>query len=553
MMSVKPHLLFVAAGLSVLVGCETQAPKDGTTIDLIQRELEKGQQQAETMPAVVPPPEISAALMPTLELDLGRGASELNRFDVRVSNAEAREFFMGLVEGTPYNMVVHPDVSGTITLSLKNVTIPEVMMTLRDVYGYEYSQNSAGFQVLPVRLQSRIFYVDYLTLQRSGKSEMSISGGSSGSSYDSTDTASSSSSNSSSSSIATNSQSDVWSELRQSLASIIGDGEGRSITVSPHAGIVVVRAMPSELREVESFLRETQASLQRQVILEAKIIEVQLDDGYEAGIDWNKIATADNGNRSIEFSQRSNNDLVNGPINATDGLFAVDIALRGFTAMIELLETQGNVQVLSSPRVATMNNQKAVIKVGQDQRFVTDVSSETVSSSGGNITNPEVTLTPFFTGIALDVTPQVDRAGNVTLHIHPSVTDVEEDEIQVTIDDQQQILPSALSKVREVDSIVRARNGQLIVIGGLMKELTSEELASVPGLGDLPFFGAAFRQTTQRSLKSELVILLRPTVIDSPQDWQESMTLSSDRYQSLDRGFHAGGKTEIFGNEGERQ
>ncbi len=537
----------------VISGCQTQPPKDGTTIDKIQQELEAGQQQAKNLPAVVPPAEVSAALMPSLELGLGSGSESLNRFDVRVSNAGAREFFMGLVEGTPYNMVVHPDVAGTITLSLKNVTIPEVMMTLRDVYGYEYNQTSAGFQVLPVRLQSKIFYVDYLTLRRSGKSEMSISGGSSSSS-DTTDSGNSSASlSSSSSSIATNSQADIWTELKESLISIVGNGEGRSITVSPHAGIVVVRAMPQELREVEVFLRETQASLQRQVILEAKIIEVQLDDGFESGIEWRKIANSNKGDRSVDFRQRSNNDLTSGLLNPTNGLFTIDLALNDFTAMIELLETQGNVQVLSSPRVATMNNQKAVIKVGQDQRFVTDVSSETVTSSGGNVTNPEVTLTPFFTGIALDVTPQVDRQGNVTLHIHPSVTDVEEDVINVTIDDQQQSLPSALSKVREVDSIVRARNGQLIVIGGLMKELTSEDLASVPGLGDIPFLGAAFRQTNQRSLKSELVILLRPLVIDSPQDWSDAMSQSSQRYDSLDRGFHAGGKTDIFGNEAERQ
>jgi len=529
---------FLVSLLLTLAGCQTQPAKDGTAIDKIQQELKDGQQEAATMPAFEPPPEVSAALMPALELNLG-GQEALNRFDVRVSNADAREFFMGLVEGTPYNMVVHPDVKGVITLALKNVTIPEVMMTLRDVYGYEFNQTSAGFQVLPVRLQSKIFYIDYLTLQRVGKSEMSISGGSSASSDD----GASQSTSTSSSSIATSSQTDIWTELKASLLSIIGEGEGHSITISPQAGIIVVRAMPSELREVENFLRETQASLQRQVILEAKIIEVQLDDGFESGIDWSLIAQG-RGGRESTFDQAS---------SLSNGFFSINFDFNDFTALIDLLNTQGNTQVLSSPRVATMNNQKAVIKVGEDRRFVTDVSTTTVTGTGGNVTNPEVTLTPFFDGIALDVTPQVDRNNNVTLHIHPSVTDVSEDEIDVTIDGQLQQLPSAKTDVREVDSIVRARSGQLIVIGGLMKEETTEVQSSVPGLGDVPFFGAAFRQNKQASIKSELVILLKPLVVDSPQDWSHSMSRSSERFDELNRGFHTGGKTEIFGNEAERR
>ena len=166
-----------AVSLSVLAACQTQPSKEGTAIKDIREELARGKQDAAARTAVTPPAEISAALMPQIDFNLGQDATAEHRFDVRVNNAEAREFFMGLVEDTPYNMVVHPDVKGTISLNLKNVTIPDVMATLRDVYGYEYNHTPAGFQVLPVRLQSRIFYVDYLSLKRSGTSEMTVSSG----------------------------------------------------------------------------------------------------------------------------------------------------------------------------------------------------------------------------------------------------------------------------------------------------------------------------------------------------------------------------------------
>jgi MSHA biogenesis protein MshL len=334
--------------------------------------------------------------------------------------------------------------------------------------------------------------------------------------------------------------------------------------------------MPNELREVEAFLRTTQSTLQRQVILEAKIIEVELNDGFQSGINWGKLVQTSSG-KSATFGQTGGGtilssdsgvsgiagnsgdlnpaayDAINGlTAQAFGGVFSLAVNAGSFTAFIELLETQGNVQVLSSPRVATINNQKAVIKVGQDEFFVTDVSTTTVTGTATS-TTPEVTLTPFFSGIALDVTPQIDGRGGVTLHIHPSVSEVIDQTKTFTIDDRAQTLPLAQSRVRESDSIVYAVSGQIIVIGGLMEESTSEGTAAPPGIGDIPFFGSAFRHTRQASRKAELVILLKPLVVDDPAGWGSSLARSAGTIESLDRGFHYGGKTEVFGSEGERR
>jgi MSHA biogenesis protein MshL len=372
--------------------------------------------------------------------------------------------------------------------------------------------------------------------------------------------------------VETDSEADFWSELQTSLRTIVGSGGGRSVVINPQSGVVVVRAMPSELRDVAQFLNTTQDVVERQVILEAKIIEVELSDGFRSGINWAALGEPGRGKTIIggqtgggtlfdtgvsEIAGNTGNldpsnlsQIAGNVASAFGGVFSLALNLNDFTAFIELLETQGNVQVLSSPRVSTVNNQKAVIKVGTDEFFVTEVSSTTVTGTTST-TTPSVTLTPFFSGIALDVIPQIDEDNNVILHIHPTVSQVEQQTKLITVAGQEQSLPLAQSSVRESDSIVRARSNQIIVIGGLMQNTTSEDVGSTPLLGDIPVVGSLFRHTDQRSLKSELVILLRPIVVDSDAAWKNSLQRSSQRFRNLDQGFHYGGKAEVFGSQAE--
>jgi MSHA biogenesis protein MshL len=202
------------------------------------------------------------------------------------------------------------------------------------------------------------------------------------------------------------------------------------------------------------------------------------------------------------------------------------LKLDNFDAFIEALQTQGDVHVLSSPRVSTINNQKAVIKVGSDEFFVTGISTETTDSNNGTNQSVNVELTPFFSGVALDVTPQIDEDGRVTLHIHPSVSDVKEKvkEISVSTNDGKLSVPLALSSIRESDSIVKASSGQVVVIGGLMQNVVSDNSAGVPFLADLPLIGGLFRHDKEVRLKSELVILLRPIVISNDSQWGDVVT-----------------------------
>ena len=214
-------------------------------------------------------------------------------------------------------------------------------------------------------------------------------------------------------------------------------------------------------------------------------------------------------------------------------MFSVAINSGNFNTFIELLQLQGNVQVLSSPRIATLNNQKALIKVGTDEFFVTDVSNTTTVGTTTNTSNPSVELTPFFSGIALDVTPQISESGIVTLHIHPSVSQVVDQEKTIEIAGFTQTLPLALSTVRESDSIVRAQNGQVVVVGGLMLDSLDDDHAKPPLLGDIPGLGELFRHNRRRSLKSELVILLRPIVVQDQGEWVDALRVSGDSFNRL--------------------
>ncbi len=568
--------LILLATLLALSACANHPPRTGAVGEEIDRALADSQAQnaALAAQAEAPPPAVSAALLPPLNVQLsGLDQAPLQRrFDITVDRVPARTFFMSLVKDTPFNMVVPPDIKGRISLSLKNVTLDEVMAAVREAYGYQYRRSAGGYEILTSALRSRVFKVDYLNVQRKGRSRVRVSSGqvtgaqsrnrSSGSTSGSLSTTGSSGRRQvesvSGSEMETRTQSDFWAELRDALEAIVGTEGGRKIVLNAHSGIIVVRARPEELRAVEQYLQDTQVVVQRQVILEAKILEVELKDGFQSGINW--AAMGSSGSDSIVGGQFGGTRLfsdgtsslagLSDALNPSDpqaiaatvasafgGVFGLRLDTGNFTAFLEFLESQGDVHVLSSPRVSTVNNQKAVIKVGTDEFFVTDVNTNSQLYAGSSTSNQtfSVEFTPFFSGVALDVTPQIDEEGFVTLHIHPSVSEVQEKIKQIDFSGTDSLrVPMAVSTIRESDSIVRARSGQVVVIGGLMQNISRDNTASVPLLGDLPVVGGLFRHKQKRSVKSELVILLRPVVVDSGQVWDDELQRLGERFGGLD-------------------
>jgi MSHA biogenesis protein MshL len=542
---------------ALLSGCASAIamPRGSATVAEIEAALDEARLPPTT------PEEVEAALLPDVGVELPEPTSLSERFDVNTDETPARAFFMALVEDTPYNMVVHPDVTGKISLSMKSVTIAEVLDVISEVYGYAHRETRSGYIVLPATLQSRIFQIDYLNLERSGVSRTRVSSGqvsessSSGnrnSGYQSGQDVIGGSSQRQSqqlsgSRIETTYKADFWTELQTTLEQLVGNKEDHQVVVNAQTGVVVVRAMPEQLRNVEEYLTTVQSIAQRQVIIEAKIIEVQLSDSFQAGINW--VAVAQNsGGDTYTFGQHAPpsggidslggapitiepGQVTTGFVNTTlGGAFSMAFDIGDFNSFIELLESQGETRVLSSPRVSTLNNQKAVIKAGTDEFFVTDIASNTVTGTS-SATSRDVQLTPFFSGIALDVTPQISASGEIILHIHPTVSEVTDQNKVVTVSGESDALPLAFSEIRESDSIVKAQSGQIIVIGGLMRSSSRTENFGTPVLSKVPGLGKLFQSKREVETKTELVILLRPIVADSDEVWAAMANESLQRIQ----------------------
>jgi len=473
------------------------------------------------------------------------------KLDVSAVEVPAQQFFMSLVEGTKVNILVHPSVSGTISIRLKSVTMQQTLKAVRDVYGYDYVKKSYGYHIIPLELQSRIFRVNYLNVNRSGNSSTLVSSGqvsfASGSSSggESTDDSGASANTIQSSAIQTTTESHFWDTLEDILSKIIGVGSENSVVVDPQAGLIYVRAYPNVMTSVADFIRQAEEGLHRQVIIEAKILEVSLSEGFESGIQWDSFGVgfggqiSSSGKKVTAFQESAS--LLSLVDTSVEGIVGVGINLPDFNSVIQLLESHGDVKVLSSPRIATVNNQKAVIKVGTDEFFVTNITNSTTTSAAGSTASPEVSLTPFFSGIALDVTPHIGADGEVILHVHPTITTVEEKIKNIGVGDGELVLPLAFSSIRESDSIIRAKDGQIVVIGGLMQDKTTRLNSGVPGLSRIPWLGRIFMQERNLKIRSELVILLKPSVVGG-SDLLEDYELLEERFPDYMNQYYQSGQ-----------
>ncbi len=599
----------MAALLVLLLGACSLPPPKPTAVDpqiagVIAKTAER---KPESRPEA-----IESAVLPPLRLDMPKseGLAFEPRFDLSVSNAPAQQVFMSIVSGTRYNMLVHPSVTGAISVTLKDVTVPEALAAIRDLYGFDYRIDGNRVFIQPTGLQTRVFQVNYLPGQRRGSTVLRVT---SGSLADSPNTggfvgavpatgiaggaggvpgaagvAGGSLQGRESSRVSTDQQVTFWVDLCEALVAIVFPSTGvqpaavalaaglpedrqrsvcnrrdvtseRSIVVTPHSGVIVIKATSIELRAVDNYLRATRLAVERQVMLEAKIVEVTLSDAYLAGINWailgkhvaaGQLAAGD-GNAAILGSQGALTlvnqgssamvaDVASRNIATATGAFAGSAANSAATragSLLAFLESQGSVQVLSSPRIATLNNQKAVLKVGFDELFVSNIAVSPPQVGGGTTTQATIApqFSPYFQGIVLDVTPQIDETGMITLHVHPSISEITE--VNRSIDlgtggGGQTTIPTARSQVSETDTIVRVGDSNIVAIGGLMSVDVRDFRGGLPGIPDQGF-GSLLRNTDRRLVKKELVILLKPTIIQSDSNWDDDLRETRERYNNM--------------------
>lgn len=312
--------ILISTWILILTGCSSQP--DHSFVDDALKDFSESE-------ALAVPDDAYDALTPDID-------QPVPRFDVVSKRNTARAFFHGLVDGMGINIVVHPDIKTRITLNLKDVTLHQTLQAVRDIYGLQYVQTPYGYRILPKSLQNRVFHVNYLNVSRSGTSGMSVSSGhintdEINSSDSSSESNNSSNSVSTASKIETQATTDFWSNLQSSVSMIIGSGNGRRVIVDAQAGLVMVRGFPDELASVEDFLKRAELSLQKQVIIEAKILEVTLNSGFQSGIQWSSLSS------DSDVTGQLTSEAILNPDNL-EGIFSLNFNSSDFTGVIQLLQ-----------------------------------------------------------------------------------------------------------------------------------------------------------------------------------------------------------------------
>ena len=445
------------------------------------------------------PPEEKLPGLIVTEIEGKREPERLYSFSLR--DADIREVLMALSKQTSFNIVVDQDVQGRVTVDLKNVSMVEALDTLTELLDLNYRIRQNMVRVGKPAPETRIFSLQYVNLKRTSSSSATAQIGAAGGGITGTTTGGGGGGTSGSTTVSTSTDTDLWRDIEAGVTKLLSPAG--KVVMDKQGSNILVTDLPKFLDRIGSFLESVEGSVQRQVLIEARIVEVTLTGEFRFGLDWGAIAQAAalRGASTISAGK-----IIGQSLSPGAGGFQIGVVSTDFRAILETISTQGELQVISSPKLATLNNQTAVIRAGTDEVFFETRVSETPSLTGTQ-TSKTVNPRTVTIGVVLGVTPQVGADGTVVLHIHPTVTE-KRGEARSAIGDTFPILD-----VREADMIVRAREGQVVVIGGLMQEKRIDSDSKVPILGDLPGIGRLFRSTTQEVRKTELVVLLSPTVM----------------------------------------
>ncbi len=461
-----------------------------------------------------------------------------------VRNAEIQDALLLLSRQTGASIVPDRDVTGRTTVDLRDRSLRDILYAILKPSGYTVYVENGLIRVSRPRLISRTFTVNYMKDKRSSTSTMNASISDSGSpgAAQSTGVLASGGSSSAQGSVTvqTSGVSDFWREMIKGLEVIIfgdtatggrtesghsrSDKAGRRLIVNELAGVVLVRDFSDNMEQVREFLEDVERSVKRQVLIQAHIAEVTLSNTFSLGIDWSYLRTLDAGSSNpttVTLSQ----GLVPSP---PTGVFQFSLTNNKLTALLDALKEQGQLNILSSPKVATLNNQKAVIKLTTKEVSWFQKTTTYPGSPPVQITDTLPQIDEI--GIYLDVTPQVNEKGVISMQIHPSIS--EKSRTSVSPDGRS---TRPVIDVREVDTMIEVRNGETAVIAGLIVDKIIETRRSVPFLGDIPWLGALFRYTSQEKKKTELVMLITPYVLTDK-------TVAELRKEHLERLEKAGRK-----------
>lgn len=478
--------------------------------------------------------------LPVLQLEEKVKKPESPRvYSIFVRDADIRDILQGFSKESKVNIIVDPDVSGKVTIDLEDVTMAQAMDALLTPMGLEYRVDSGFIRVSKPKAITRIFRLNYILTRRKGERDLSTSVGSTtGGGAGGAGLAAGKSE------VKGEDTQDIFQEIEISLVAIGlkstgmagaqgGGGAGASLSIittlppgvkglfsiNRQAGIILVTAFPEVIAKVGELLEAVEGTIQRQVLIQTKIVEVFLNDEFRYGINYDMLfgSRSTTGNRrppAASFGQSMKADRTLLPniardISSVAGFFQFTLRTGDIEPIVEALSIQGDVNVISSPKISTLNNQTAIIRVGQQKTFFS-VSTTTQSAGTGLITSSTVDKDTITVGVTLDVTPQISQDGFITMNIHPSVTE-QVGETSVSTPTSSATAP--ILDVRETDTVIRVKDGETIAIGGLMQDKKNLNENQVPILGKIPGLSFLFKEVDNKKSKRDMVIFLTPTIL----------------------------------------
>ena len=457
---------------------------------------------------------------------------ELEKYTVVVNEVPVKEILFALARDAKINVDIGPGIEGDVTLNAVDQTLPQILDRIARQVSIRYEFKDGNLIIEADKPFFRSYTVNYLNMARDTKTEVKIAtqlestgggavgGGGGGQNNSITEV----------SSVAAN---HFWDNLVKDVLAILGQtpkssSSATGITVTdtviphPETGVLTVKATSKQHELIQTFIDNALASAHRQVLIQATIVEVALNDQYSAGVDWSVLGSAGTaGVNAISSTFLGFPDNLNpglptaGPpaflLNYTNG----ENANRVINATINLLEQFGDIKVLSSPQIVAMNNQSALLKVVDNVVYFT-IKQETNIAQTGIATNTfETTVHSVPVGIVMSLTPQINENDSIILNVRPTISRisgfVNDPNPGLTVVSQ---IPEI--QVSEMESVLRINHGQVAVLGGLMQDNTEKTDQSIPGLSKIPLLGEAFKTRNRNNLKNELVIFLRPTVIRNP-------------------------------------
>ncbi|PID79488.1 hypothetical protein CSB20_10105 [bacterium DOLZORAL124_64_63] len=433
---------------------------------------------------------------------------------------EVRDILRNVVANAGLGLQMAPDVGGQVNVHLEGVPVAKALDALLTPAGLGYEVVDNVLVVYKEGMVTRWITFDYPVTQREGRGELEVSANSGGGENSSSGGGEQGANKSHVTSTASMS---IWPEVMESLkvmvfknaeglqerggskenmAVSLSDGEGRVLVANPMASMVMVTAEWSRVHQVQQLLERLEESLQRQVAIEVRIMEVYLDSQQSTGINWD-VLNLNSDFREIGLQSFDNSEHLGSEF------FQFTLDSKHLGSVMEIASKNGDIRTISTPKVTSLNNQKAVIRIVTENVFYQSTVAPAVVTNGV-ATEPVISYTPqtYPVGVVLDVTPQVGQDRLITLNVHPTISD-----IVGTAESPNQDTAPILS-IRELDTVGKVRDGETLVIAGLMSERTKQTRSGLPLLKDLPLLGYLFGKTTDKKMSIELVMLLTPVIME---------------------------------------